>query len=185
VREFLANLNQMERAQRQQWINLEQYIKDDRKQQKFNNLITKAYYVPDSLAKMAYLEQGTTADIDYFGVKYQTVEDDEITITEEDYKNFYEENKHRFKNEKEQRNIEYVVFEVQATQEDINVIEKQVNELDEELAEIPLAEVPQFVNAVSDQPYDSSWKSRGELPARLENTMFTSDRRQGRPLCGK
>jgi|AntRauTorcE11898_2_1112593.scaffolds.fasta_scaffold00118_23 peptidyl-prolyl cis-trans isomerase D len=175
VREFLANLNQMERAQRQQWINLEQYIKDDRKQQKFNNLITKAYYVPDSLAKMAYLEQGTTADIDYFGVKYQTVEDDEITITEEDYKNFYEENKHRFKNEKEQRNIEYVVFEVQATQEDINVIEKQVNELDEELAEIPLAEVPQFVNAVSDQPYDSSWKSRGELPARLENTMFTSD----------
>lgn len=175
VRQFLANLDQMERAQRQQWINLEQYIKEDRKSQKFNNLITKAYYVPDSIAKLRYQEQGTSANIDYFGIKYQTVSDDEVTVSEEDYQNYYDENKNRFKNDEPQKNVEYVVFDVQASEEDIQAIEQQVQDLHDELTELDLDEVPQFVNAVSDEPYDSSWKSQADLPARIESTMFNSE----------
>ena len=175
VRQFLANLDQMEQTQRQQWINLEQYIKDDRKSTKFNNLLTKAYYVPDSLAKLRYQEQGTSANIDYFGIKYQTVADDEVSVSEEDYQNYYNENKNRFKNDEAQKNVEYVVFDVQASEEDIQEIEKQVEDLYNELAEMDLENVPRFVDAVSDQPYDSSWKSRGDLPARIESTMFNSE----------
>jgi len=175
VRQFLANLDQMEQAQRQQWINLEQYIKDDRKSTKFNNLLTKAYYVPDSLAKLRYQEQGTSANIDYFGIKYQTVDDDEVNVSEEDYQRYYNENKNRFKNDEAQKNVEYVVFDVQASEEDIQEIEKQVEDLYNELTEMDLEDVPRFVDAVSDQPYDSSWKSRGDLPARIESTMFNSE----------
>lgn len=175
VRQFLANLNQMDQAQRQQWFALEEYIRQDRKFQKFSNLITKAYYVPDSLAKYNYLETGTTANVDYFGVKYQTVADDEVELTDQDYKNFYEENKYQYKNENEQRKVSYVVFDVAASQEDIQAIERQVNELDTELASVSVEELPRFVNSVSDVPYDSSWKSRGELPARIESTMFNSE----------
>ncbi len=175
VRQFLANLDQMERAQQQQWINLEQYIKEDRKSQKFNNLITKAYYVPDSLAKFRYQEQGTTADIDYFGIKYQTISDDEVNLSEEDYQSYYDKNKNRFKNDETQKNVDYVVFDVQPSEEDIQVIEQQVEDLYNELTEMDLNEVPRFVEAVSDQPYDSSWKSQGDLPARIESTMFNSE----------
>ncbi len=175
VRQFLANLDQMEQTQRQQWINLEQYIKDDRKSTKFNNLLTKAYYVPDSLAKLRYQEQGTSANIDYFGIKYQTVDDDEVNVSEEDYQSYYNENKNRFKNDEAQKNVEYVVFDVQASEEDIQEIEKQVEDLYNELTEMDLEDVPRFVDAVSDQPYDSSWKSRGDLPARIESTMFNSE----------
>lgn len=175
VRQFLANLDQMEKAQRQQWFALEEYIRDDRKFQKFQNLITKAYYVPDSLAKLNYQETGMTANVDYFGIKYQTIADDEVEVTDADYKNYYEENKYRFKNENEQRNLDYVVFDVTASEEDVAAIEEQVNELDEEFKTIPLHEVPRFVNSVSDQSYDSSWKSRGDLPARIESNMFNGE----------
>lgn len=175
VRQFLSNLDQMSNQQRQQWINLEQYLKETRKETKFNNLITKAYYIPDSLAKMNYMEKGRTANINFFGIKYQTVDDSAVSVSQEDYEKYYEENKERYKNDEEKRKIEYVVFDVQASEKDRKEIRKQVDDLNEELETIPMEDIPMFVNSVSDKSYDSSWKSRGELPARIESTMFTSE----------
>ncbi|MCF8309727.1 MAG: SurA N-terminal domain-containing protein, partial [Bacteroidales bacterium] len=175
VRQFLSNLDQMNNKQRQQWFSLESFLKESRRETKFNNLITKSHYTPDSLAKLAYLEKGKTADADYFGIKYQTVEDSEVSISEEDYKEYYNNHKERFKNENEKRKIEYVVFDVEASEEDRRQIEKQVNDLNKELETIERENIPRFVNSVSDEPYDSSWKSRGDLPARIENTMFSSE----------
>jgi len=175
VRQFLSNLDRMNEQQRQQWLTLEEYLKTTRRETKFNNLIANAYYMPDSLAKLNYMEKGKSANINFFGIKYQTVEDDEVEVTEADLKEYYNNNKERYRNEEEKRKIEYVVFDVQASKKDRREIENQVNELNKELETVDLDELPRFVNSVSDQPYDSSWKSRGELPARIENTMFTSE----------
>ncbi len=175
VRQFLSNLDQMSNQQRQQWLSLEEYLKKTRRETKFNNLISQTYYMPDSLAKLNYIEKGKSANINFFGIKYQTVEDDEVEINQKDYETYYENNKERFRNEKEKRKIEYVVFDVQASEKDRNEIQKQVNQLNQELKTIDMENLPRFVNSVSDKAYDSSWKSRGELPARIEETMFTSE----------
>lgn len=175
VRQFLSNLDRMNDQQRQQWLNLEEYLKTTRRETKFNNLIAKAHYMPDSLAKLNYMEKGKSANINFFGIKYQTVDDDEVEVTEADLKEYYNNNKERYRNDEEKRKIEYVVFDVKASKKDRREIEKQVNELNKELETVDLKDLPRFVNSVSDKPYDSSWKSRGELPARIENTMFTSD----------
>lgn len=175
VRQFLSNLDQMNNKQRQQWFSLENFLKESRRESKFNNLITKSHYTPDSLAKLAYLEKGKTANADYFGIKYQTVEDSEVSISEKDYEEYYNNHKERYRNEGEKRKIEYVVFDVEASEEDRRQIEKQVNDLNKELETVERENIPRFVNSVSDEPYDSSWKSRGDLPARIENTMFTSE----------
>jgi len=175
VRQFLSNLDQMSNQQRQQWLSLEEYLKKNRRETKFNNLISKAYYMPDSLAKLNYMEKGKSASINFFGIKYQTVEDEEIEVTEADYEEYYNNNKERFRNDEEKRKIEYVVFDVSASEKDRREIKKQVDELDQELEALEIEEIPRFVNSVSDKPYDSSWKSRGELPAKIEETMFNSE----------
>lgn len=175
VRQFISNLSQMDRTRRAQWLDLENYIRDDRENQKFNNLIAKAYYMPNALAEVSYTEKGTTANIDYFGVKYQSISDEEIEITEADYKAYYEENKHRFKSDKEECNVEYIVFDVKASKQDIDAIKSEFTELQEELAETALEDVPQLVNATSDVPYTDRWLAKGQLPPRIESNMFEGE----------
>lgn len=172
VRQFISNLSQMDRTRRAQWLDLENYIRDDRENQKFNNLIAKAYYMPNALAEVSYTEKGTNANIDYFGVKYQSISDEEIEITEADYKAYYEENKHRFKNDKVECNVEYIVFDVKASKQDIDAIKSEFTELHEELAKTALEDVPQLVNATSDVPYTDRWLAKGQLPPRIESNMF-------------
>lgn len=176
VRQFLGNLNQMDQSTRQQWLSLEKYIKEDQLQKKFNNLILKSYYLPDSLAKMNYMDKGKSADITYFGVKYQTVADDEVEVTDADYEKYYAENKYRFYNYEENRKLDYVIFEVNASEEDLQEIVKQVKNLYAEMEETSLEETPAFVNSVSDVPYDSSWKTRTDLSPTLEKALFDAEK---------
>ena len=54
VLNYLQNLDKMNPQAKAQWIQLENYIKEDRKMSKYNNMISKAYYVPERLAKQYY-----------------------------------------------------------------------------------------------------------------------------------
>ena len=57
VLNYLKNLDQMEPKNKEQWIRFEKAIKDDRLQTKFNNLISKAYYVPKAFLQKEYQNQ--------------------------------------------------------------------------------------------------------------------------------
>ncbi len=54
VLNYLQNLNEMPQASRDQWLIFERYVKEDRLRTKYQNLITKAHYLPTSLAKAEY-----------------------------------------------------------------------------------------------------------------------------------
>ncbi len=174
VRQFIGNLDQMDARRKDLWLSLEDYIKNDRKLNEFNNLILKAHYVPNALAKMEYVDQGKTANIDFFGVKYQTVKDDQISVTENDYKDYYNKNKYRFQNENAQVNLDYVVFNIKPSKEDMQAVTRQMNDLSKEIDGLKMNEIPQFINAVSDVPYNKTWKGKGQLSPRIEETMLNS-----------
>ncbi len=175
VRQFISNLDKMDAKRRNLWLSLEDYIKEDRKLQKFNNLIVKSHYVPNKLAEIEYTNQGKTANIDFFGVKYQTVKDSEISINESDYADYYNKNKYRFKNDQEKVNLDYVVFDIKPSKADVKAATNEINDLNKEMAGLELSQIPQFINAVSDVPYDNTWKSKGQLSPRIEETMLNSE----------
>jgi len=173
VREYIQNLDKLDAKQMQQWISLENYLKEDRLNTKYNNLILKGYYIPESIAKLEYFEKGNKADVDFFGVKYGTVADKDVTVDDNDYQNYYEKTKENYRIDKEMRKVEYVVFDIKPSKEDISETQAQVSELYNELKTTPFEDVPTFINAVSDKQYVDKWFSRGELPARIESVMFS------------
>ncbi len=65
VSQFIANLDQQSLEMQQQWIIFEDYIKSDRLRTKYNTLISKGYYVPSALAKMAFEDENNKASIEY------------------------------------------------------------------------------------------------------------------------
>lgn len=168
---FLQNMDNVEPEVKKQWLSLEKYIKDDRLSQKYNSLVSKAYYVPQAFAQMDYDNKKKNAEFRYVAVRYTTIKDEEVTLTDKDYEAYYEKNKHTFEQEAS-RDIDYVVFEVLPSSEDRSAMRESVYKIFEDFRNTP--DVVTFVNTTSDKRYDSTWFKKGQLPVTLDSVVFHS-----------
>lgn len=169
VDNFLRNLNQVDAAMRQRYLFIEQAIKDDQLSNKHRDLIAKAFHAPTVLAKKDFSSKNTQANIQVVALRYQVIPDEEVQVSEQEMKRFYENNKFRYTQE-EARSIDYVIFEVQPSAEDREKIAEEFEKLYLEFQQVQ--DVPLFVNSVSDSRYDSAWFKRGQLPLRIEEELF-------------
>ena len=168
---FLQNLDNMAPEGKKQWLNLEKYIKEDRMNQKYQALVAKGYYVPAAFAGMDYTSKKKVAEVRYVGVRYTTVKDEEVTLTDKDYEAYYEKNKHSYEQEPS-RDIDYVVFEVLPSAEDRSAIRESIYQIYDDFRNA--TDFVTFVNSTSDNRYDSAWFKKGQLPLTLDSVLFSS-----------
>lgn len=119
------------------WAEQEGQIIKFHKQNKINNLVSKAIFTPAWMAESAYKEQNGTVDFDYVKVPFDKIPNADITLEDADYKSYLNANKDKFTNEEETRTIEYVVFDVNATDADRTAIFNEMNTLKDEFATTP------------------------------------------------
>jgi peptidyl-prolyl cis-trans isomerase D len=171
VTKFLQNFNNVDPQVQKRYILLEKMIKSDRLRTKYNNLIIKGYYTPTVFAKDDYSDKNRKAVVRIVGLKYSTIPDSAVTASESDYKNFYEKHKNEYEQDP-MVDIDYVVFPITPSDIDREQIAKTVNDIYNQFQIAP--DVANFVNAVSDNRYDSTWHKKGTLPVRIDSLMFTS-----------
>jgi len=172
VLNYLQNLDKMNPQAKAQWIQLENYIKEDRKMTKYNNMISNAYYVPERLAKQYYTEDNDKAKIEYVAIKYVDVSDSILELTDADYNKYYEKNKFSYE-QKASVDIDYVVFNVRPSADDVNAASKEIDAIHSDF--IKTKNPTSFVNANSDKSYDSTWYKEGSLPVQIDSLMFNSE----------
>lgn len=170
IQNFLQNLDNMKPEVRDQWLNLEKYIKEDRLNQKYQSLVSKGYYVPQAFAAMDYENKKKNAEIRYVGIKYTAIKDEDVTLTDKDYKDYYEKNKHTYEQEAT-RDIDYVIFDVVPSPEDRAETRKSVLQIYEEFRNTP--DIITFINSTSDRRYDSTWYKKGVLPVKMDSLAFS------------
>ncbi|HWY37604.1 MAG TPA: SurA N-terminal domain-containing protein [Bacteroidia bacterium] len=122
-------VQQMTPEQEKYWKKVEDYVRDTRMSEKYNNLLKKGLYITTAEAKTEYDRQGTSYNVDFVAKRYSAVSDSAIQVSEDDLKNYYNENSYKFQNFETTRKIEYVTFDAFATQEDIDDIKKQMAEI--------------------------------------------------------
>lgn len=171
VQNFLQNLDQMQPEAKKQWLNLERFIKEDRLNTKYETLVSKGYYVPEPFARADHDAKRNSAEIRYVAVRYSTVPDDEVTLTDKDYLAFYKKNEQTYKQEAS-RDLDYVIFDVLPSADDRLKIRESVSRVFAEFQET--ADVISFVNYTSDNRYDSTWFKRGQLPVTLDSLLFSA-----------
>ncbi len=172
--QFLDNMDQYDTTAVNQYMELERYIEREAEVNKYFNLLTKSFYTPKALIKKLQEENLLKAEINLIQVPYshESVSDDKITVTDKDIENWYEDNKFRFKQDKEYREVEYVIFRIEPSAEDLQNIENNVNEM---FAEFSTTERPQdFINRMIDSKYDSTYFKQGELPESLDTVLFNA-----------
>lgn len=171
VMNFLQNLDNMQPEVRKQWLNLEKYIKEDRLSQKYQALVAKGYYIPEAFVEMDYSNKKKNAETRYVGVRYTAINDDEFTLTDQDYEAYYKKNQHTYEQENS-RDIDYVIFEVLPSPEDRLKTRESVYEIYEDF--LKATDFITFVNSTSDNRYDSTWFKKGQLPLMIDSIMFSS-----------
>ena len=158
------------------WLNFEHAIKEDRLNTKYENLLKKGFYLPNKLAARFYSDKNDKMTAEVYAVRYNTIADSTVVITDADNKAYYDANKQKYQTDAT-RSIDYVIFDVKPSQADKDFSNKYVSELIEDFKTTHNTE--NFVNANSDRPYDSAWKARKDVPVELEKVIFDDNNEVG------
>jgi len=173
---YMQNLDNFPVESRNQWIEFEKAIKENRLETKFNNLVKASYFVPTKLAQKYYENKNTKASADVIALRYASIPDSTVVVTDQDNKKFYEENKYRFETD-EARGIEYVVFDIKPSQQDKQDALEFVADLKNDFTNTD--NVASFVNANSDARYDSTWMGRSDVSTVIESVVFDNGNQPG------
>lgn len=173
VRNYLKNLDNMEPKNKDQWLRFEKAIKDDRIETKFNNLIKKGYYMPKALLRKIYMESSGTLNIRAFSPALTSVPDNSVNLTDADYQAFYDKNKELFYQEEPTRELNYVLFDVKASDQDRKKIADDVQMIYKEFS--TNNDLPNYINANGDKKFDSTYIKKGSLPGIIDSTAFSSE----------
>ena len=171
VQNFLQNLDEQQPDMKRRYLNLEKMVKEDRLKTKFKTLLTKSYYIPSAFAKLDYENKTKSVDFRFVAPKFTSISDSMVKVSDNDLKSYYEEFIYNYQQE-DVRNIDYVVFDVKATAEDRQAISTEINKIYQEFQ--TTQDITTFINSVSDNRYDSTFKKQTELPARIANTVMTA-----------
>ena len=169
VYQYLQNLGDLPAEYYDQWLDFEKAVKDNRLETKFNNLVKASYFLPTVLAQKFYENKNMKASADVIALRYASIPDSTVKVTDADNKAFYEENKSRYETD-ERRDIEYVVFEIKPSLEDRQDALKNLQEMRNDFASTD--NVISFVNANSDKRYDSTWLGRKDVSELVEQAVF-------------
>ncbi len=172
--QFLDNMDQYDSNVRKAYLDLEHYIERELATNKYVNLVTNSFYTPSAFIQKEEEENKLVATVDVLQVPYsnELVSDDKITITDNDIEKWYKENKYRFVQDKEYREVEYVIFKIEPTMTDLQNIENQVMEMYEEFA---TTDRPQdFVNRMPSSRFDSTYFKQGEMIPAIDTILFNA-----------
>ncbi len=169
VIEFIQNLDVMDPSMQRQWFMLEEFIKQERKETKYHNMISRGYYVPEVLASIDFQNKNATADIRVALKRFTEIDDTLVRVTDRDIRNAYNEHKNQFKREAS-RDLVYVVFPVFPSEQDRDIIRQETERLKNEFKNT--TDVVSFINANSDQRFDPRYYGRGELSPEIDELMF-------------
>lgn len=184
VMNIINNFDQLSAQDKQSLIQLETFIKNERLKEKYLMLLAKSYYVPSAIAAFQAQSQANTTNARVVFMPYSQVSDKDITVNKADFQKFYGENKYMFR-QNPSRSIDYVVFDVTPTAEDMAEIQAEVSELYAEF--LQEENVADFVNAVTTgERFDSIYRTKSELMSGWDSLynatagQFFAPRRMGK-----
>lgn len=172
IRQYVQN---MKEEQDQDWKQLEQYVRQFRLNEKYNNVIKKGLYVTKSAAKSIFEAQNINSDIKYVTKSYNTLVDSLIKPTDAELNTYYKAHQNEFKQEKS-RKIEYVAFNIVPSAEDIEDTRKEMQVVADDFKTKKAGEDSSFVVAqAASRNYDMTYHVKGTLSPEIDTTMFKSE----------
>jgi len=143
-----------------QWLAFERAVANQAQNFKYTNAIEKAIFMPTGLAEAEIKRGDAQHPAQYVYVPYIDVNEDEIAVTDEDAKRYYNANKADFEQE-EGRNIEFINFPLAPSEPDRETVRAELATLS--LGWMNEEDDSVFVNLHSDVRFQSEYYTVTEL----------------------
>lgn len=115
------------------WDGLVNEVRERRYLSKLNALVAGSIYTPTKIAEKEVKVNHNIASGEVVVLPYSLVADSEVSVTDEDLKNFIQKNKALFTNKEEYRSVQYVSFETIPSSADTNKALERAEEIKTEL----------------------------------------------------
>lgn len=160
------------------WLAIEEALKADRYNTKYNTLLKKGLSATSKEGEADANNKGKRISFKYVVKEFKDVEPGSVEVSDADMKKYYQEHKHEafYMQRDPTRSIEYIVFNVEPSQQDIEALEQEVDELKEQF--IKEKEDTLFVNENADTPFNIRYYAQGSLNKEIDSTVFAADSNQ-------
>jgi peptidyl-prolyl cis-trans isomerase D len=131
-------------------LQMEEQVAQMRMGEKYMALIKKGLYVTSAEAKASMANNNTQVNLAYVMKPFTSVADSSVKVTDADIQNYYNDHKYEFYNPETSRNIEYVTYNVLASEKDLAEIEADAKRTAEEFKTKPIKEDSAFIQVESE-----------------------------------
>ncbi|MCR5519651.1 MAG: SurA N-terminal domain-containing protein [Bacteroidales bacterium] len=161
VRDFVAQIPSDESGRLQlYWNYLQNSVNTQQYYAKYGSIFTASTYQNALEKKLVIDQNNATANVDYVYVNYPFEKDSTITVSKSEIKKFYKDHE-SFYEQAASRDIEYVVFEVVPSAEDISATNDEFAEAYAKFADAD--NMKTFLLKNSDRQLNNYWYKAGEL----------------------
>ena len=160
---FLKQTESDETANRY-WLFFENEIVNDRMNTKYNNLVAKGLYATSRQAEFDKIVSSATVDFSFIMKNYALVPDTSVTIARTEIEAYYSKNKERFRRNA-LRNIEYVLFNISPSEDDIRKTDEWIQKTLDEFKDA--SDPVQFINLTADSRHTGFFVPLSDVPENL------------------
>lgn len=157
------------------------------KRQVYLNMVKGGFFTTDVEGKQRYAFDNDKVSFDYVYVPYNTVNDDQVKVSDDELIAYMKENEKKYKSEPT-RSVEFVMIENKASAADEAEAKKEMegflqpkveynaettkNDTIPGFAALPADRVADFVSQNSDIPYDTTYVPKKALPAEYAEQIY-------------
>ncbi|PHN07428.1 peptidylprolyl isomerase [Flavilitoribacter nigricans] len=110
------------------WRHQRKELVKERLQAKLNALVSKGMYAPTWMAEMGYAEANQPVDIAYVKVPFDEIDNSEIALSDDDYRNYLQAHRATYEQDEETRGLKLAIFTVEPTEQDSAALRQELND---------------------------------------------------------
>ncbi|KAA6342552.1 hypothetical protein EZS27_009695 [termite gut metagenome] len=153
------------------WLFIERNLIQNRLVSKYMSLITQSVSSNPVEAQIAFDNRVNQAEMTIVAIPYTSIPDSAVNVKESELKNLYSKKKTQFIHPAETRNIRYINVQVTASTEDRALIEKDVFDYSEQLANVTSDYTAFIRSTASDYPYVDLYYRKEAYPADVASRL--------------
>ena len=175
--DFVQTVEDGDENARAIWQYLQESVLTNQYYTKYNSLFLNSNVENALQVNKAIADNNTTADVDFVMIPFSYATDTTVVVTDKEINDFYNNHK-KFFEQKAARDIEYVVFQVVPSAEDIAAANSEFVRLYDEFTTTD--NMRAFLQRNSDSQWDDRWYKEGDLrTVNTELDTFVSEHNEG------
>lgn len=169
-----------------QWLDFEKGMREQAYISKYNKAVELGIYYPEALVREDYYRTNQSITAQYVQLPYAEIADSTVEVTDAEINAYVKQHAALYEQEEPTRNLTYVSFAIEASEEDRNALRQELEALKAD--RVVMNEVTgmqdtlpgfvstkndsSFVAANSDQPYDNSYYKQADLGTPVDSIAF-------------